>query len=102
VSVVERTREIGIRRATGARRRDILLQFLAEAVLLGGFGGAIGVAIGVAASKAVSTLFPLPTLVRPALVVTALVIALVTGALAGFFPARKAATLPPVEALRFE
>jgi len=102
VSVVERTREIGIRRATGARRRDILLQFLAEAVLLGGFGGMIGVLLGMAISKTITTLFPLPTLVQPELVVLGLLIAVFTGALAGFFPARKAAMVAPVEALRFE
>ncbi|MDH3254631.1 MAG: ABC transporter permease [Acidobacteriota bacterium] len=102
VSVVERTREIGIRRATGARKRDILMQFLAEAVILGGVGGAIGVGLGIAIARGISTFFPLPTLVRPELVVVGLTLALVTGALAGFFPARKAASLPPVEALRYE
>jgi putative ABC transport system permease protein len=102
VSVVERTREIGIRRATGARRRDILLQFLAEAVLLGGVGGLIGVGLGGGISRAIAALFPLPTLVRPSLVLIGLVIAIATGAAAGFFPARKAATIPPVEALRHE
>ncbi len=102
VSVVERTREIGIRRAIGARRRHILFQFLAEAVLLGAVGGGLGVLSGLAASKAVSTFFPLPTLVGPGLIAAGLAIALLTGAVAGFFPARKAATLPPVEALRYE
>jgi putative ABC transport system permease protein len=102
VSVVERTREIGIRRATGARRRDILRQFLAEAVVLGGIGGVIGVGLGIAVSRGVSAVFPMPTLVKPELIAVGLTLALVTGALAGFFPARKAASMPPVEALRYE
>ena len=102
VSVVERTREIGIRRATGARRRDILLQFLAEAVVLGGVGGLIGVGLGIGVSRGVSAVFPMPTLVKPELVIVGLALALVTGALAGFFPARKAASMPPVEALLYE
>ena len=102
VSVVERTREIGIRRALGARRRDIRNQFLTEAILLSGIGGIIGVALGVLISKGISTAFPLPTLLSPGLLIAGLVIAVVTGVTAGFFPARKAARLPPVEALRYE
>lgn len=102
VSVVERTREIGIRRATGAKRRDILLQFLTEATLLGLLGGLIGVGLGAGVSRVVAAVSPMPTLVEPGLVVIALSVALVTGGLAGFFPARKAARLEPVEALRFE
>jgi putative ABC transport system permease protein len=102
VSVVERTREIGIRRALGATRRDIQRQFLTESILLALGGGMAGVLLGVAISNVISTLFPLPTLVRPTLVMTGLLIAVVTGMTAGFFPARRAARLPPVDALRFE
>lgn len=102
VSVVERTREIGIRRALGARRRDILLQFLAEAVLLSLIGGLIGVLIGAGIAKGLSAAFPLPTRVTPGLVAAGLFISLLTGLLAGVFPARKAAHLTPVEALRYE
>ena len=102
VSVIERTREIGIRRALGARRRDIQLQFLTEAVMLALIGGVIGVLFGVMISKGISSVFPLPTLIRPSLIVTALGIAVFTGVSAGFFPARKAAKLPPIEALRYE
>jgi putative ABC transport system permease protein len=102
VSVVERTREIGIRRAMGARRRDILLQFLTEAMLLGGFGGLLGVALGVAVASSLAAVFSLPTLVRPALVVAGLGLAVLTGVLSGFFPARRAAQMPPVEALGYE
>jgi putative ABC transport system permease protein len=102
VSVVERTREIGIRRALGATRRDIRWQFLTESILLALGGGIAGVALGALIAFVISAVFPLPTLVRPMLIVSGLLIAVVTGAVAGFFPARHAAKLPPVEALRFE
>ncbi|MEO8218538.1 MAG: ABC transporter permease [Acidobacteriota bacterium] len=102
VSVIERTREIGIRRALGARQRDIQLQFLLEAILLALIGGIIGVILGAAISKGLSMAFPLPTRLTPALIVTGLAVAVVTGVVAGFFPARKASRLAPVEALRFE
>ena len=102
VSVVERTREIGIRRAAGARRRDILLQFLLEAVLLGLVGGIIGVLAGWGGTKAVEAFSPMPTQITAGLVLIGLTISVLTGALAGFIPARKAATIPPVEALRYE
>ena len=102
VSVVERTREIGIRRALGAKKSDIRNQFLTEAILLSLTGGALGVAIGAIVSRIVANVTPLPTLVRPSLVLAGLTIAIVTGVLAGFFPARRAANLPPIESLRFE
>jgi putative ABC transport system permease protein len=102
VSVVERTREIGVRRALGATKRNIRLQFLTEAMLLALGGGAIGVLLGYAVSKGIAAAFPLPTLVRPSLVISGLFIAVLTGALAGFMPARRAAALPPIEALRYE
>jgi putative ABC transport system permease protein len=102
VSVIERTREIGIRRALGARRRDILLQFLAEAVVLSLAGGVVGVLLGFAIAKGLSTAFPLPTRVTPGLILAGLLLSVATGLLAGVFPARKAARLPPIEALRYE
>ena len=102
VSVVERTREIGVRRALGATKRNIQIQFLTEAVLLALTGGAAGVFLGYLISKAISTFAPLPTLVKPSLVLTGLMIAVVTGALAGFVPARRASKLPPIESLRYE
>ena len=102
VSVIERTREIGIRRALGATRRDIQLQFLAEATLLSLGGGVAGVILGAVISKVITMVAPLPTLVRPGLVVAGLLVAAVTGIAAGYFPSRRAAKLPPVEALRFE
>ncbi|MGA7616451.1 MAG: ABC transporter permease [Thermoanaerobaculia bacterium] len=102
VSVIERTHEIGIRRALGATRRNIRMQFLLEAVLLALVGGIVGVLLGAMISRGIAMIFPLPTLVRPALIATGLGIAVLTGAAAGYFPARKAASLPPVEALRYE
>ncbi|HSP34544.1 MAG TPA: ABC transporter permease [Thermoanaerobaculia bacterium] len=101
VSVVERTREIGIRRALGATRGKIQLQFLTESILLAMGGGAAGVVLGVIISRAIDAFF-LPTLVRPSLVITGLLVAVLTGMAAGFFPARRAARLAPVEALRYE
>ncbi|MBI2214342.1 MAG: ABC transporter permease [Acidobacteria bacterium] len=102
VSVVERTREIGIRRALGARKRDIMLQFLTEAVMLSGGGGVAGILLGAAIAYGIEAAFPLPTAVTPGLLVTGILVSLVTGVVAGFLPARKAAGLPPIEALRYE
>jgi putative ABC transport system permease protein len=102
VSVMERTREIGVRRALGATRRNIQFQFLTEAILLALGGGVAGVLLGYATSKAISTLSPLPTLVRPTLVIAGLSIAAITGMIAGWFPARRAAQMPPVDSLRYE
>ena len=102
VSVVERTREIGVRRAIGATRQNIRRQFLMEAVLLSLGGGVLGVLLGVAIAKSISTFGPLPTLVRPGLVIAGLLISVVTGVVAGVVPAWRASKLPPVEALRFE
>jgi putative ABC transport system permease protein len=102
VSVVERTREIGVRRAIGATQGHIRVQFLTEAILLSLFGGMIGVLIGAAIAKAISVFSPMPTLVRPSLVLTALAISVLTGVLAGVVPAWRASKLPPVDALRYE
>lgn len=102
VSVVERTREIGVRRAIGATRKNIRRQFLAEAILLSLGGGIAGVLLGMAIAKAISTFSPMPTLVRPELIIAGLLISVVTGVLAGVFPAIRASKLPPVEALRYE
>ncbi|MEO7795646.1 MAG: ABC transporter permease [Thermoanaerobaculia bacterium] len=102
VSVIERTREIGIRRALGARKKDIRRQFLAEAVMLSLGGGLAGVALGMLISFALSHAFPLPTKVTPGLVAVGLLLSVVTGFFAGYFPARKAANLTPIEALRYE
>jgi len=102
VSVVERTKEIGIRLAIGARKRDILRQFLLEATLLALGGGAVGVLFGWIISSLINAFTPLPTLVTPFLITTGLLLATLTGLLAGVFPAVKASRLPPIEALRYE
>jgi putative ABC transport system permease protein len=102
VSVTERTREIGLRMAVGARTRDILGQFLVEAVTLSLIGGLIGVALGVGASLAIGGFLGWRVLLSPEAIGLAVAFAFVIGVFFGFYPARKAARLNPVEALRFE
>ena len=102
VSVTERTREIGLRTAIGARSSDVLLQFLVEAVVLSAFGGSIGIALGFGLSKALTFWMDWPTAVPWNAVVIAFGFAAITGVFFGFYPARKAAALDPIEALRFE
>lgn len=102
VSVVERTKEIGIRLAIGAKKKDIRRQFLLEAALLSLGGGAIGVLFGWIISSLINAFTPLPTLVTPGLITMGLLLATLTGLLAGVFPAVKASRLPPIEALRYE
>ena len=102
VSVTERTREIGVRLAVGARARDILWQFLVEAVMLSGFGGLLGVGLGVLTSDRISAWFGWPLLLRPDGIVLAVGVSATVGILFGFYPAWRAAGLDPIEALRFE
>ncbi len=102
VSVTERTREIGLRMAVGARTRDILGQFLVEAVTLSLIGGLAGVALGMAAAFGVAQLAGWRIVLAPEAVLLAVAFAFVIGVFFGFYPARKAARLNPVEALRFE
>ncbi|MCC6349624.1 MAG: ABC transporter permease [Candidatus Eisenbacteria bacterium] len=102
VSVTERTREIGIRRAIGAKKQDILLQFLAEAMFLSLAGGALGVTFGIAASTAITNLARWPTQVEPQVVVLALGFASAVGVFFGFYPAKRAADLDVIESLRYE
>jgi putative ABC transport system permease protein len=102
VSVTERTREIGLRMAVGARRRDIMLQFLVEAVSLCLLGGLIGIAVGVSASAIIAFTANWPVLVSPAVLGGALAAAAATGICFGLFPARRAAHLNPIDALRSE
>jgi putative ABC transport system permease protein len=102
VSVTERTREIGIRKALGATQRHILLQFLIEAVTLCAFGGVIGVALGVGGATALKTLMAWNEQIVPATVVVAFVFAALVGIIFGVWPARRASRLDPIVALRYE
>jgi putative ABC transport system permease protein len=102
VAVAERTREIGIRKALGARRSDILSQFLIEASTLSVLGAAIGIALGLAAAKIVSMLTPLPAAVAPWSIGVALLLGAGVGIVAGVYPASRAARLDPIAALRQE
>ena len=101
-TVLERTREIGIRRALGAKRGDILIQFLLEAVGLSIVGGAIGLILGVVISKVVGSLGEFSSVVSPLHVLLAVVVSVATGIASGTFPARRAASIDPIEALRYE
>jgi putative ABC transport system permease protein len=100
VSVVERTKEIGVRRARGARRRDIRRQFLLEAALLSAVGGVIGVLLGSLIALAVKQVFPAQ--VKLSFIVVGIGVATVTGLIAGWIPSNQASRLAPVDALRYE
>lgn len=102
VSVMERTREIGVRKALGARRRDILTQVLIESITLSGFGAAFGVAVGIGLTYLVRAVSPLPAAVAPKWVALGVILGLVVGIVSGVYPASKAAKLNPVDALRHE
>ncbi|HXW08466.1 MAG TPA: ABC transporter permease [Vicinamibacterales bacterium] len=102
VSVTERTREIGLRMAIGARGRDVLLQFLVEAVVISLFGGLIGIGLGFALSIGIERFAQWPTSIPADWIAVAFGVAAATGVFFGFYPARKASGLDPIEALRFE
>lgn len=102
VSVTERTREIGLRLAVGARPRDILSQFLIEATVLATLGGAVGVGLGLAAAAIIANVAGWPTLIAPTSIVVAVGFSALIGIFFGFYPARRAALLDPIEALRRE
>lgn len=102
VSVTERTREIGVRKAIGAKRSNILLQFLTEAMSLSGFGGVIGVIVGVALGLILNSSFGFPVSLPIFWVVTGFVVSVSVGLISGVYPAFKAARLDPIEALRYE
>jgi putative ABC transport system permease protein len=102
VSVTERTREIGIRMAIGAKGRHVLMQFLFEAVTLAISGGVVGIGIGIGASELVKRLLQWPIVVTPDTVVLSFGVAAIVGVFFGFYPARKASRLDPIDALRYE
>ncbi|RYE88253.1 MAG: FtsX-like permease family protein [Myxococcales bacterium] len=102
VSVTERTREVGLRMAIGARSRDIMAQFLVEALVLAAMGGLIGVGLGVLIANQLASRFGWQTLVRPDIIVISVVFSGVVGIVFGLYPARRAASLDPIEALRTE
>jgi putative ABC transport system permease protein len=102
VSVTERTREIGLRMAIGARGRDVLAQFVTEAVVLSSIGGMVGVACGVGASMIIASMAGWPMLIEIDAILVAVLFSAAIGVFFGFYPARRAARLDPIEALRYE
>jgi len=102
VSVAERTHEIGIRKSLGARRRDILAQFLIESATLSTLGAMIGIALGILAAKIIAMKTPLPAAVAPWSLVVATLLGTVVGIVSGVYPARRASRLDPIAALRHE
>jgi len=102
VSVTERTREIGIRKAVGATERDIMAQFLTESFVVSVLGGFVGIALGIAGSKLVASVLDWPAVVRPQAVLLSFAVAAAIGLFFGIYPARKAAKLHPIDALRWE
>jgi putative ABC transport system permease protein len=102
VSVTERIREIGIRMSVGAKESDILWQFLTEAVVLSVMGGILGIGLGIGASKIIAKLSSWQTLISPTSIILAFIFSGSVGIFFGFYPARKASRLDPIEALRYE
>jgi putative ABC transport system permease protein len=102
VSVTERTREIGVRIAIGATEQDVQLQFLTEAMVLSLLGGAVGVIVGVFGSSVVSNMLHWPTSIPPEAILLAVLFSAGVGVFFGYYPARKASALDPIEALRYE
>lgn len=102
VSVTERTKEIGLRMAVGAKRRHILLQFLIEAIIMTAIGGIVGVAAGIGGAKLLTTMVGWPTIISPEAVVIAFLFSLIVGVFFGLYPANKASKMNPIEALHYE
>ena len=102
VSVTERTKEIGLRMSIGAKGRDILLQFLTEAIMISITGGIIGVLLGITASRLITLFLSWPTLVSESSVILSFIVCAITGIFFGYYPAQKASRLDPIEALRYE
>ena len=102
VNVRERTREIGLRKAIGARHRDVLLQFLSETIALCLFGGIVGTSIGMLVARMIAWLTPLPASSRPLVAIIGFGVSSLVGLIAGIYPAYRAARMSPIEALRYE
>jgi putative ABC transport system permease protein len=102
VSVTERTREIGIRLSIGAMAREVLTQFLVEALVLSSFGGLLGITLGVLSSAAAAPLLGVPFVLEPGIILLSFAFSAAVGIVFGYFPARQAAHLDPIEALRYE
>jgi len=102
VSVTERTREIGLRMSIGGRGKDILKQFLVESILLSILGGALGVVFGYLIARGAGSLMSIPPVIRPQTVMLAFTVCFAIGVFFGWYPARKAANLNPIDALRYE
>jgi putative ABC transport system permease protein len=102
VSVTERTREIGLRMSIGARGRDILFQFLTEAIIISILGGVIGVLLGILSTKLVTYFLSWPTLITQASIILSFLVCAFTGIFFGYYPSQKASRLDPIEALRYE
>ncbi len=102
VSVTERTKEIGLRMAVGAKRRHILLQFLIEAIIMTAIGGALGVGAGIGIARLLTTMIGWPTIISPEAVVIAFLFSLIVGVFFGLYPANKASKMNPIEALHYE
>jgi putative ABC transport system permease protein len=102
VSVTERTREIGVRMAVGAKRYHILMQFLIEAMTLGLLGGVFGIVVGIAAARSMTVVAGWPTIIPPSSIIVATLFSLLVGLFFGLYPANKAARLNPIDALRYE
>ena len=102
VSVTERTREIGLRMSIGGRGVDILMQFLIESILLSILGGVIGIILGVGGAFIVSSVAGWPVAIMPSAVILSFIVCTVIGVFFGWYPARKAASLNPIDALRYE
>ena len=102
VSVTERTREIGVRMAVGAKRRHIVMQFLIEAMTLSLVGGALGIVLGITGAKLTTLIAGWPTIISGDVIMLAFFFSLVVGLFFGLYPANKAARLNPIEALRYE
>lgn len=102
VSVRERTREIGIRKAIGAKRKDILIEFLIESSVISGMGGVIGILLGIGGSNLISNVMGIKAIITPDIIMISFVFSVIVGVFFGIYPANKAAGLKPVDALRFE